>query len=309
MKKLVPAVAGMLVVITVGVFVVPRFASEDSVRPAGFGDSSEIPGVVEEDVNRRAFFHVRDALLPELPAARGCASLGEARLSESVLRESSPSGTVLFLAAERELHACAHGKAAAGAWPADPGEDELPTSFKLRSEPFGPDLDPAQTSFLVFAGQCAEGPCMGDWHLMSVDGARLRHRARFEVDSVSSFEEGGRRALALERICYDHGFGPAFSVLGVVELHPDGDIETVPFQKIRERFPQALKRYQDRLRSPDPAASAELRQVRELLATAYEGAPAGELIEGYRNAVRTLEGQGLPVHCGPAVILEWIASP
>lgn len=313
-KALIPVGLGAIVLAVALFLLWPRLAQDEvAIPPAALSTQTSAPDAPAsseneaEDSYRRAFFYATDVLLPE-GVARDCARIQAEQPSEDVLLQRAEGGDVLYLAKERTLHICKNGKALAAAWPTTPVDDEMPMGYDILAEPFGATLGPSRSAFLVFAGRCHEGPCIGDWHLMTTDGLRVREKGRLEADIVNTIDEGGRKALALERVCYDHHFTMGFSILTVAEFSDEGPPRIVPFQEVPTRYPQTFADYEARMLPAESDLSPELFKTRELVLSAYKGTSAPELIASYRMTVATLEGQSLPVHCDPALILGWIAG-
>lgn len=270
----------------------------------------------EDDADRRPIYSLIQNALPIASKRQSCDGLSRlrARLGDSaeisLWTESESANFVHYDPAQHELHVCHQGRSFSGKWGApepEIAEMENDLIVSVGEARMGDWFQDGRIWFFAFQGQCVEGPCLGDWNVFSLEEDSIMWRGRFEVDEVQLVEEGGKRAFATERRCYDPQLVSLLSVLSMAEAGPDGKITPISALHIRTRFPKTLAAYEKSLAAL-PEGSRALRDVRALFPRSYRGESPKRLVREYRAIVKSLENQSLGISCNPATLLEWIAS-
>ncbi len=171
---------------------------------------------------------------------------------------------------------------------------------KKATLPFFGDLNgDGKFEFVIFSGQCVEGPCMGENILYQIDGKRIRKLYSISnAEMLTSFEEKGNKGFGLEIFCFNFDFGVEYYYLGVAEFI-NKKLTLLPYRQIPKKYPETFRDFSSR--NPEPSS------IQKLIFRAYKDEPIEQLTEIY-DAILQTEPELPGVHCNPLGIIETIAG-
>ena len=228
---------------------------------------------------------------------------------------NTQGGFIAYAKKTKILTVCYEGKVASVKLPTEIASDNEEQIIRISPSFFTDLFDDGTREFLVFSGQCVEGPCIGSHYLYQLDGVKLRRLYKFRSDTVDLITEKDRRALVLDNNCYTYDFGVGFEYMTVAEAKSDGGLEVIPYSEIRSRYPQVLAG--ERMARTPEARPEERAQadVQKLIDDAYRGRPVAELLSAYDSILEKLPkgsseepGSRLKLNCDPVAKLKMIAG-
>ncbi|MBC7370257.1 MAG: hypothetical protein H7326_01755, partial [Bdellovibrionaceae bacterium] len=189
---------------------------EPSVSEQAAEDMEVGEKLQEKSLYDAVVISTKNDALENVPSAIACTDLQKIKSATAADADhfweipNSKGDFIVYDKKSKVITACYEGKAASAKLPpemATEGEDQV-----IRVSPaFFTDLfADGKREFLIFSGQCVEGPCIGSHYLYQVDGAELRKLYKFRSDTVELITEKERRALILDNNCYTYDFGVGF---------------------------------------------------------------------------------------------------
>lgn len=306
-RKAVFVALGVLV-LGLAVFALQRHFSRSSQDGGSAAESGS-------DVRDEFSFVKATSNVLEPADPQDCAALKEQRdqmRSPKQLAESADATAfVYFDIGTRILTFCSDGKATSAVLPKQMGDLADDEEMVRVSDSIIGDLNgDGKEDFTLFHGQCVEGPCIGYYYMYQVEDGRLRQIYQIQADGVDRIGLGTERVLLLTRNCYTYDFGIGLTYMAVAEFNPKGELNLIPMQDIRKRFPSALPEppaIAD-VKDPDPSpAEQTIEDIQKLIDNAYHGAAADRTMEAYDELMKST-GDSLPLHCNPKKILEGILA-
>jgi hypothetical protein len=217
------------------------------------------------------------------------------------------------------LTVCRRGERAAGILEVDENEKDIEL-VRLTEAQFGDMNGDGKDEFFVFQGQCAEGPCLGGYYLFQVDGAKIRRLYTIHAEVVKAIEEGGHKALRMEKHCFTYDFGAGPSYFSVAEFGKDGTLRTVPYRELRSKYPEATAEFKPTqefdVDYEIPAEQKAYLKIHDLIHDAYQGRSRAELLKAHDAVLSELlpaDGETSPasrlnLYCDTREILELISG-
>ncbi len=290
-------------------------------------DAEALNSATEGAGQMATFFEAHPQSLTSAATKIDCRKPGAARLSVGQglshfwqdAEDDEIQTFIHFEPASRILSVCHKGRAVAAILPADP---EIKDNESVRvSEAQFEDLNgDGKNELFVYQGQCKDGACLGDYLLLQIDGENIKKLYDLHAETVEVAKENGRNGLRFERYCYtkDLGMGPAF--FSVAEFTKEGALNVVPYQELREKFPEAvaqMKPSQDLgLGDDSPVQQKAYLKIHDLIVQAYQGKSSEALLNELGQITATLppiDGETSPaarlnLSCDPGKILELISG-
>lgn len=163
--------------------------------------------------------------------------------------------------------------------------------------------------------QCVEGPCLGNFYLFQIDGARIRKINVIRTTLHDLKSTGKKNFLKLTKLCFTHEFGVAFEWFAVGSFAKNKTLIEHPFDDIRKQFPTLLVEYAAGIKGQEEGAknfpsdkmNVAYTTISRLLLRAYKGEPAKILHAEYDALVKPYEKNGgLPIYCEPKTLISMI---
>ena len=236
--------------------------------------------------------------------------------------ESQPSTFIVYESKSRVLTVCAQGKKVAASIPKLLGlglEDHEELVSVEDADLQDRDAN-GKVDFILFYGQCVEGPCIGENHLIEVDGSSLRGIYEIRAQRLQTVRSGspGRSAFVLKNYCFTWEFGVAFATADVAEFGANSKLKLLPRDQITKNYPSAVDSLINSTPPDGEAGPVQLAyfEIQNLFVEAYRGGSKQQLLSQYDEIVNKLPtGEGLEdpdlrlqVHCSPREMLEMTAK-
>jgi hypothetical protein len=236
--------------------------------------------------------------------------------------ESEPNTFVAYDSKSRVLTVCAEGKKVAVTVPKllGPALEDHEELVSVENAELRDRNANGKSEFILFYGQCVEGPCIGENHLLEIDGSSLRgiYEIRAERLQTVQNENSKRSAFVLTSYCFTWEFGIAFSTVDVAEFGADSKLKLLPRGEIIKSYPSAVDSLVYASAADSEAGPVQLAyfKIQSLFEEAYRGASKQQLLSQYDETVNELpvrEGMEDPdlrlqVHCSPREMLEAMAK-
>jgi hypothetical protein len=267
-----------------------------------------------------------------LPAARPKINCGNMQAIKAIVKEddrnsfwarnkSQQADFIFFDAKTSTISVCYNGKIVTALFEGAENKDtvvEVNKDFDDdRSEeeqrkdiPFLQDLNQdGKPEFIVFFGQCAEGPCLGEYLVFQIDGSKIRKLYSVQADEIKITSEHNRTGFFIRHNCYDYEFGAPYDYFDIAEVNSRG-FKIIPYSEIRQKYPKTLQSFMMR-RSGDPTkpvrkfkigSGAPIKPIQKLIYDAYQGVGIVKLTKAFKK----LPEEGL--HCNPLEIIQQIAG-
>lgn len=188
----------------------------------------------------------------------------------------------------------------------------------------------AGLEFVLFNGQCVEGPCIGGQEIYRMKDGQLTQIAEIDGDQVSVVvAPPAKTVVTVQPSCYDFDFGAAFDYVEVIKFGGPKTLTLVPFNQVAKAYPAALSEIRKVAAEPVEADQKRdaFKKIQSLVVKAYDGVAYASLMRDYNEIIKVFatpvdpsgevvtgadavtEGAyAAPVHCDPPAILEMIAG-
>jgi hypothetical protein len=226
---------------------------------------------------------------------------------------SKQNGTfVVWNSTTRTVDGCDQGKAFSVKFdlPASEGEEIHFEGDSLRDITGSGKLE-----FVLFNGQCVEGPCLGDRHLYQLEMGKVRKLFVLNGDLIEVLTGDTHPAIKVEKLCFTYEFGIAFSTFDIIEFATPNEPILVPGSEVHKRYPKVLEAYSAHLKPLTAAEKKEMssveqnyREIEKIVARAYDGASLSSLEKEYKSLKWEGEDHSPPVHCDPWALIMSVAS-
>ncbi|MGE0632523.1 MAG: hypothetical protein AB7O96_08955, partial [Pseudobdellovibrionaceae bacterium] len=218
---------------------------------------------------------------------------------------------------DRALTVCLNGQAISGEFPKFQegvgSEEEMVRVTEASLRDMNGD---GKLEFIVYNGQCVEGPCLGSHYILQIEGKEIKIAFALHAESLKLVEgsDPQQQVFLMEKYCYTFDFGFAYSTIAMAKFHPDGSLKPFSSHEVASTYPQLI----DGLKHPALADESErekaYHEIQNLIIAAYKGTSKGEILESYDAILKALPSeenesgpdQRLHVHCETREILESI---
>jgi hypothetical protein len=231
--------------------------------------------------------------------------------------ESTPNQFLYYETGTRLLMVC-DGHSAASTTLKDNGLGPRDEIVKIDQPNFGDWAHDGKFEFLIFRGQCDEGPCVGFFYLMQIDGSKLVELADINASAIETVQMsvGGvaRTSLQIHSTCYGVNFDPVFEYVALVDFGGANVLSLVPPQQIRVRSPELIQQMSDSsdLDSDGSGSQPALAKLQPLIFQSYQSRPLADLKRQYDAILAGIPnlraGDPPPLRCDPVAILTMISE-
>jgi hypothetical protein len=174
-----------------------------------------------------------------------------------------------------------------------------------------------KTEFLLGDLQCVEGPCLGDFYLLQLDGGSIRKINKIHTTLHHLKDVGKEKVFELKKVCFTHEFGVAFEWFSVGAFKGGKNLKAIPFADIKKKYPSLIGDYESEMKDqikrakefPADKLNETYLKVSQLLLRAYKGEAAEKLQAEYSALIKPFEKTGgLPIYCDPKDLISTIAK-
>lgn len=294
-------------------------------HPSSLGGQPQAQNLEVDNTNEEpAFFKKAPEILERVKGIFDCsslhkikASLGEndqERLWQS--KNGNDGSFIYFDKKNRTFTVCDQGKSVAAKFPRVGDLSDDVEMVNVSEAHFGDINGDGKKEFIVFDGQCVEGPCLGDYYMYRLDGDRIKKLYTLHADSLDFIDDNHHQALAMERTCFAYDFGIGFSYLAVAEFDKNGELMMVPFQEIRLRYPKVVSKFERDFMPEETDGEKVFGRLQNLIFDAYKGKSEKDLLASYNEILNSrpkadneqkLEDR-VPLHCSPWKIIQKISA-
>jgi hypothetical protein len=174
-----------------------------------------------------------------------------------------------------------------------------------------------KTEFIIGDLQCVEGPCIGNYYLMQIDGSSIKKLNVIHTTFHSLKDTGKEKILELKKLCFTHEFGIGIEWFTVGTFEKNRILTELPYTEIKIKYPSLIKDFEASLKSqaenlknfPTDKMNETYAAVSNLLLRAYNGEPAKKLHSELDALIKPFEKTGgLPIYCDPKALISMITK-
>lgn len=96
--------------------------------------------------------------------------------------------------------------------------------------------------FIIFEGQCVEGPCQGNYNVYVINGSTIKRENSFKGVSVNFIENKNSLLVKITDSCYNYSWGTQFEWATFFKLTADGKSTFLPYKQIKIDFPNEIEK-------------------------------------------------------------------
>jgi hypothetical protein len=174
-----------------------------------------------------------------------------------------------------------------------------------------------KTEFIIGDLQCVEGPCIGNYYLMQIDGTSIKKLNVIHTTFHSLKDSGNEKVLELKKLCFTHEFGIGFEWFTVGTFEKNGILTELPYTEIKTKYSGLIKDFEASLKSqadnlknfPPDKMNETYAGISNLLLRAYKGESTKKLHSELDTLTKPFEKTGgLPIYCDPRALISVITK-